>query len=85
MDRLLRERRQKPIERTSFNLSENIYFLTWSTTYFTVMFFSLVSLFVTLENAAKFTKLSAKTYGEPVSAQLVYINDSLMTLCFALD
>ena len=33
----------------------------------------------------KFTKLSARTYGELVSAQLVYISDSLITLCFAWD
>lgn len=50
-----------------------------------VMSFSVVSLFVTLENAAKFTKRSARTCGELVSAQFVYINGSLMTRCFSLD
>jgi len=44
-----------------------------------------VSLCATLENAAKFTKLSARTYGDLVSAQLVYVNDSLITLCLTLD
>lgn len=86
MDRLHRERRQKPLKRTPFNLNELIFIISLKVRpVLNVISLFFVSLFVTLENAAKFTKLSARTYGELVSAQLVYVNDSLITLCFALD
>ena len=72
LDRLHRERRQKPLKRTSFDLNEFMFIvsLKMPPTLFVVSFF--VSLFVTLENAAKFTKLSARTYGGLVSAHLVW-------------
>ena len=72
LDSLHRERRQKPLKRTSFDLNEFMFIvsLKMPLALFAISFF--VSLFVTLENAAKFTKLSARTYGGLVSAHLVW-------------
>ena len=86
MDRLHRERGQKPLKRTPFNLNEliSIVSLKVRPDLFCNLSF-LVSLFVTLENAAKFTKLSARTYGELVSAQLGCVNASLITLRYTSD
>lgn len=87
VDRLHRERRQKPLKRTSFNLKELLFIVSQKCDLFIyeVCSFLLFSLFAILENAAKLTKLSARTYGELVSVQLVYSKHFSISRCFALD